>query len=247
MLQIVLKIISIILFFYGLSIGRLQTGSSFYLFWLALGTVGLFLSELIRTGITGRMPHPIRYGLIGLISLGCVIYLVMAILILSAFGEKADDHPAYLIVLGAQVRQTGPSRVLAYRLDAAADYLKKHPETSVILSGGQGENEPWPEAEGMRKNLADRGLAKEDRVIMEKESMTTRENLRNSFRLTGDVPAAIVTNNFHMYRAKMLARQTGYRKVSGIAAESTPYYLPNNLTREVLALIKDYFLLCLRL
>lgn len=239
-MPIILKAISLILILYGLSIARLQTGSSFFLFWLALGSAGFILSELIRKGITDRIPLHIRHGLIGLIGLGGALYLLLLILILSASHEMADDHPDYLIVLGAQVREKGPSRVLTYRLDAAADYLKEHPKTILILSGGQGKNEPWPEAEGMRKYLTEHGLPKESRVIIEKESMTTRENLQNSFRLTGDVPVAIVTNNFHLYRAKMLARQAGYREVSGIAAESTPYYLPNNLTREVLALIKDF-------
>lgn len=53
----------------------------------------------------------------------------------------------YIIVLGAQVRKDGPSPVLKYRLDKAVEYLNENPDTVCIVSGGQGSNEPWSEAE----------------------------------------------------------------------------------------------------
>ena len=77
------------------------------------------------------------------------------------------------------------------------------------------------------------------RLILEKQSRTTGQNLCYSFCLTGDVPVCVVTNNFHMYRALMLAHKAGYEDISGIAAPSTVFFLPNNITREVLAVLKD--------
>ena len=92
----------------------------------------------------------------------------------------------------------------------------------------------------MRKYLSD---IDEDRLILEKESRTTGQNLENSFVLTGDVPVCIVTNNFHLYRAELLAHNAGYTDVSGIPAQSTTFYLPNNITREVLALGKEWLII----
>ncbi len=244
-MQIFLKIISILIILYGLSTSRHQSKSRFFIFWLVLASAGLILSELIRTELISRIPPPVRLTLICLLITGAAVFLVMIGLILSAFHERPLKHPDCLIVLGAQVRESGPSRVLAYRLDAAAAYLRDHTETVVVLSGGKGRTEPWTEAEGMEKYLKDQKLPEGIRIITEKESMSTRDNLRNCFRLTGDVPVAVVTSNFHMYRAKMLARDAGYSNVYGIAARSTPYYLPNNITRESLALIKSLFYILL--
>ena len=42
--------------------------------------------------------------------------------------KKGSQDLDYIIVLGAQVREDGPSVVLKYRLDAAVDYLNGNPE-----------------------------------------------------------------------------------------------------------------------
>ena len=43
---------------------------------------------------------------------------------------------------GSQWKTSGPSYVLQKRLDKAIEYLNANPETKVIVSGGQGYNEP---------------------------------------------------------------------------------------------------------
>ena len=56
----------------------------------------------------------------------------------------------YIIVLGAQIYERGPSAVLRFRLDKAVEYLNENPQTKCIVSGGKGSNEPCSEAEGMK-------------------------------------------------------------------------------------------------
>ena len=50
---------------------------------------------------------------------------------------------------------------------------------------------------------------------------------------------AIVTNNFHVYRAVMLGKHVGFKNVQGIAAESDNRLLLNYMVREGLALFKE--------
>ena len=50
----------------------------------------------------------------------------------------------------------------------------------------------------------------------------------------------IVTNNFHLFRGMRIARKAGIVNVCGIAADSNPLYLPNNMVRESLGLAKDF-------
>ena len=54
-----------------------------------------------------------------------------------------------------------------------------------------------------------------------------------------DASVAIVTNNFHLFRALHIAAVHGYRNVQGISAYSTALYLPNNMLREFFGVCKD--------
>ena len=52
----------------------------------------------------------------------------------------------------------------------------------------------------------------------------------------------LVTNNFHVFRAYMIAKKLGYSHLEGLAAPSYPSMMPNNLLREFFGVLKDAFL-----
>ena len=113
--------------------------------------------------------------------------------------------------------------------------------TLVIVSGGQGSNEPDTEAQGMYDYLVGRGIAPE-RIIKEDHSTDTSENIAFSMQLfdaeTDSV--GIVSNNFHIFRAIHLAEAAGYAEVYGLPARSHIGYLPNNMLREFFGMVKDF-------
>lgn len=158
--------------------------------------------------------------------------------ILSAMRQKDGGEAAYLIILGAQVRGTWITNSLMRRLDGGYAYLKDHPETKVIVSGGQGKGEAVSEASAMAENLLFRGLEAQ-RIIQEDRSTSTWENLCFSAEYIGnlDIPAVVVTNNFHLYRALLLGKQIGYTNLSGIAVSSSPVLFLNYLVREIFAVV----------
>ena len=85
------------------------------------------------------------------------------------------------------------------------------------------------------------------RILLEDRSVNTSQNIRFSadvIRERGDLveqaDVGIVTSNFHMFRALKLAKKAGYRHVYGIPAKSTPFFLPNNVFRESLGIVKDW-------
>ena len=141
------------------------------------------------------------------------------------------------------MREDGPSVVLRYRLDTAISYLNENPNTICIVSGGQGFNEPFSEAEGMADYLIENGIEK-SRILLEDESTNTLENIRNSKALMESSynGVGIVTNNFHVFRAVQLAKAQGLENVCGIAADSSKIYLPNNVLRECCGILKDWLL-----
>ena len=71
----------------------------------------------------------------------------------------------YIIVLGAEVKESGPSVVLRYRLDRAVSYLKENDNTLVIVSGGQGANEKATEASVMKEYLVNNAMQITNDVI----------------------------------------------------------------------------------
>ena len=162
-------------------------------------------------------------------------------MIFTGYVQRGESGCDYLIVLGAQMKPDGPSRVLQYRLDAAYDYLEENPDTKVIVSGGQGSDEIISEAQGMYDYLAGRGIEKE-RIIREDQSVNTVQNLKYSaeFLDREQDSVCIVSNNFHMFRARRLAEKLGYQKVCGLAAKGDPVLMANNMLREFFGVMKDF-------
>ena len=157
------------------------------------------------------------------------------------FAAEGEDKLDYIIVLGAQMKADGPSRVLKMRLDKAYDYLMENPDTRVIVSGGQGSDEHVSEAQGMYDYLVEKGIDAE-RILREDQSRNTSQNIEfsSAFLDKENDSVGIVTNNFHIFRATHIAKKSGYRQVCGIAAPSELSMQGNNMLREFMGVMKDF-------
>lgn len=160
-----------------------------------------------------------------LTAIGLVYLAAVEVPIIGASSGDGDREYDYIIVLGAAVHGDTPSLALVERLRAAADYMTEHPDTVAVVSGGQGDDENMSEAAAMYEWLTHNGIDG-SRIISEDKSGSTLENLENSFaitRLRGDDPntaAAVVTSEYHIYRAKLLAQSLGV-SVGSVAAHTT--------------------------
>ncbi|NLH97189.1 MAG: YdcF family protein [Clostridiaceae bacterium] len=178
------------------------------------------------------------------ILLAVFAFQFLAVMGLITFGGKSDPEAQteYLIILGAQLHGETPSKALYQRLDAGIAYLRKYPDTIVIVSGGQGKGEDIAEAEAMYRYLAANGID-ENRMIREARSSSTMENFMFSRRLieqrdgsiTGEI--TFVTNDYHIFRSRMLAKRNGL-KVRALAAGSSGTPVSAYL-REYLAFYKS--------
>lgn len=223
---------------YGRLIRATDSGTGFFRVWYVLAGIALSSGILTYLNVWEMLPEIITKGLIGLLSLLVLSFVIIEFCIMRNMHEKGQEGLDYLIVLGAQVKEEGPSSVLRSRLDRAMMYLKENPETICIVSGGQGPNEPFPEAVGMADYLKQHGIAKQ-RILLENRSKTTKENLINSRKLLPKrCHVGVVTNNFHMFRTLCLVKKLGMQNVCGIASRSNRLYLPNNMLREYFAVIK---------
>ncbi len=217
-------------------------GTNFYFIWLILGIGAVIFSILLKKGFfAAHVPLLVRRLFIVLFCIGGTVFLFVEGCIISGFSNKGQAGADYVIVLGAQMKTSGPSRALQYRLDEAIRYLNENPDAKVIVSGGQGSDEPVSEAQGMYDYLVKKGISA-DRISKEDKSRNTFENLTYSARFLDQEKdsVAVVTNNFHVFRAVKIAKKAGYGNVCGIAAKGEPFLQYNNMMREFFGVMKDF-------
>ncbi|EMF0193940.1 YdcF family protein [Enterococcus hirae] len=152
----------------------------------------------------------------------------------------------YIIVLGAGLLNGETvSPLLAKRIDKAIAFYWAQSKATLnppilLMSGGQGSDEKVPEAIAMKQYALAKGIPERD-ILVETNSKTTLENMRFSKELmdqqTGGPYRAIFTsNNYHIFRAGLYAKQAGL-KADGIGAKTAFYYLPNAFLREYIAIL----------
>ena len=216
---------------------------------LLLCLVGYKFAGLFLLGLSALIPtyHVLRHDflrrvLTALLALGFVALSITGGTI--ARSAQGCDSPEadYLIVLGCQVNGTEPSLMLRQRIDAAAEYLHAHPDTIAIVSGGQGPGEDMTEAACMFSCLTTAGIAP-DRILMENQATSTMENLRFSIELMeSGAAAAIVSNEFHLYRAGQMASDLGLEASLVPASTEYPLLLASCSLREIFAIWKYHLL-----
>lgn len=233
---IAFTVTAVIFAFYGICVLAVHSGSPFYMVWFGLAG---FMFLLAVTFAAGHFLLILRRILLLLLLIFGLFVAVTWGFIFTALHSAGKSGLQNIIVLGAQVKADGPGKELQYRLDRAYDYLEANPETTCVVSGGRGSNEPAAEAVVMEKYLRERGIAG-DRILAETKSENTVQNLVYSKKLINpDKSVGIVTNDFHVFRAVHIAQKNGYQNVCGIAAPSNAFYLPNNMLRESFGILKE--------
>ena len=217
--------------------------SSFIWIWLvaAAGLIILYVLQILEIKGIFILPVVIRRVAAAIIIAGLALFVILEMCIIISVKQKPMDDCEYIIVLGCQIRGDRITKSLRKRLDAAYDYVQTDKECTIIVSGGQGKGENKSEALAMYEYLCDRGIDSE-RIIMEDESTDTNENMIYSIRYIDnhDAKVGIVTNNFHIFRAKLLARGKGLTDICGIPASSDEVLLVNYMVREAIGIVKDF-------
>ena len=170
---------------------------------------------------------------IGLILVGITEFFIIR----ASLGEPTESCD-YIVVLGAKVRETGPSASLWDRIYGARDYLAEHPNVIAVVSGGQGADEPMTEARAMYEKLVELGID-EDRIWLEEHATSTWENLNFALNLieekTGTRPdnIGIVSSEYHLFRASLFADACNVESVLIPAQTSRLSQKINHFMREV--------------
>lgn len=204
---------------------------------IALGAFVLLLRFIGNENLRSCLILVVCAGLI-------TLEILMGLISVQGQRDPAAQHSRAAIVLGAQVRGDVPSMALRSRLDAALEFMQENPTATVFVSGGKGDGENLPEAEAMYRYLCAHG-ADASRIVMEPESRTTLQNLRNTKALAVKMGISldglcIITGEFHMSRALFLASQFDIDAVS-YSAHTRPWvFKMNYFLREIPAYLKAF-------
>lgn len=225
-------------------------------FWIILSALFLLLGYLHRLTLYHKIPAFMKRVLKICFCACLIFFLFVESCIVWGISRDTGENLDYILVLGAGLNGDKPSAVLEMRLEKARLYLQEHPQTVVIVSGGQGPTEPVSEAESMKNWLVEKGIP-DSRIIMEDKSTTTAENIRYSFTLM-DMEASvqkplnigIATSNFHVFRSLCIARHIGKEsfpsghcyRIYGLPASFPPLLLPHYMVREFFTICVDALL-----
>lgn len=164
------------------------------------------------------------------------------------FSANVNDNkePDYIMVLGCGLYGKNMLTPQYQRAETALVYIKEHPKAKIVVSGGQGPLETISEAEAYKIYFVKNGVKAED-IIEESKSKTTMENMRYTADILKKVDGrknlriAVVTSNYHLLRAKFLAKRCGFT-AEGVPAPVQNLLLPNFAVREYFGVIKSFFL-----
>lgn len=213
-----------------------------------------------RSGYGGKGRHLLRKAVLLLLALGVLCFAALEVYIGVHSRDKIVGEPEVMVIFGCKVETWGPSILLQDRLDAALDYLEDHPDMTVVVTGGKGDDEHQSEAKCMYDYLTAHGV-KGENILLEDQSRNTWQNVNYTLDLMGEVgmtynittgevggmspggEVLLVSSGFHLSRIEMLWARAGGRadNVSTLAAPVS--HKPSAVQmffREPLALVKSF-------
>lgn len=199
-----------------------------------IGAYGLYYKTIIQFSNHGVLKFARYLFYVGL----TVIILVPMFVFISGLTNSATYKEDAVIILGAGLNGESPTMPLYNRLVKAEEYYQKNKDVLIIVSGGQGRGETITEAESMKRFLVSKGIPNEQ-IIKEDKSTSTKENIIFSKRILDEkfqhnYKVAIITNTFHINRAKNLATKLQIEATT-LGAPIAWYTVPVNYLRESLA------------
>lgn len=171
-----------------------------------------------------------------------VVFLVYSVV----YGRtRWEREPSAVMVLGSKLFSGNIPLLLKSRLDRALTLYQHGVEAGspprLIPSGGQGVDESRSEGEAMAEYLIAHGAAPGD-VQAEVQARNTEGNLVLSQRVQAAArrsgPTAVVTSDYHVLRAAVLARRLGLNAYV-VGSPTARYYVPSAFLREFIAIVVE--------
>lgn len=205
--------------------------------------VGLFAAACAYISLIPIAFNAIFYWLAAIAFSTIYAFLCYAVCTSSFSRVSVNKEIDIILILGAGIFTERVTPMLAERLNKALDIFNEHPTAKIIVSGGQGPDEPISEALAMSRYLVDHGVPK-SQIIMEDRSTSTFENIQYTTALLNNIQdrsksIICITSQFHILRALRFG-QKFHLKLSGAGSHTPYHFLEIALVRDFLALMYQY-------
>lgn len=139
----------------------------------------------------------------------------------SRIAPSADSLSAAEAVLvpGAGIYGGKVSPILAERLNASAEVLRAGKAETILVSGDYG-SKYYDEATAMKKYLMQLGIG-EDHIVLDHAGFSTYDSILRAKTVFGFTSLVVVSQDFHLPRAILIARLLGIDAV-GFSASRVP-------------------------
>ena len=149
---------------------------------------------------------------LGITVLIAAVYFLISLLQVWNTGRSADRQPVdAIVVLGAAQYDGRPSPQLQARLDHALELWNLNLASYIVVTGGKQEGDRFTEAATARKFFESSGVAS-DLIFEENSGTTTYASLFAVSKVAINLKIArvlIVSDPFHLLRAKLIASEVG--------------------------------------
>jgi vancomycin permeability regulator SanA len=134
------------------------------------------------------------------------------------FGKTSYARPVQTaVIFGAQVHPDGhASIVLADRVRTGAELYRDGLAQRLVMSGGQGPDEPFNETSVMRSMAISLGVPA-SAIVADPAGVNTEATVRDTapiLNTAGSGPVAVVSDFFHLPRIKLAYQRAGYDVVT---------------------------------
>jgi len=184
----------------------------------------------------------------------CLIIFIMTtiinIIVISKTTKYISDSTnyndyEYVLVLGARVEDNKPSLMLKDRLDKAIEIYNKNKNIKLIVSGDSQNIEKYDEVSVMYNYLINNNVDSNN-IIKDNYGISTYDSFYRMKDKLKNKKVIVVTQKYHLYRSVFIAKGFDI-EAQGIYAEENKYYGEfAREVREILARVKDYFLVKLK-
>ncbi len=201
--------------------------------------------------IREKKKHPL-FAFLSLVALAAVLMGILSLFIANAIIKGAVDDKIYtletfqktdaydcIIVLGCGVKPDGsPSDMLYDRIKTACMLYHNGKAKKILFSGDHGRLE-YDEVNTMKRVASEEFSVPLDDIFLDHAGFSTAETMARAAEIFGVKKAIVVTQDYHLYRALMLAEDYGI-SADGVSASLRRYAGQTYRDlREVAARLKD--------
>lgn len=187
-----------------------------------LRTISPSIEEQRRAPRTGLARWIYRFIMFAVVAVPVAILLIMGGVYWQARTDQARPVDA-IVILGAAQYNGQPSPVLEARLEQALSLWNEGLAAHIVVTGGKQLGDAFTEAESEANYLIDHGVPR-GAILYENEGRDTWQSMQGvaSVLKGKDIKRLlIVSDGFHLLRARLMARDLGFTAY-GSPAKNSP-------------------------